>query len=171
MEDDPAVAIDAGSPRDAGSDAGSADAGLDPDSDIGEPCDAISDCRAAGGSEEVPACLSAETWPNGTAWQNGYCAAACAAPPPIQDGVALGRGDCPPDALCTPLSPEPGAGVYEGGICLRACSSDADCRVDEGYFCRRSWGVAGTPVDTPNGVCMAWHCRSRGCPSSAICGC
>ena len=140
-----------------GDDAGAPDAGPGLGAENGEACTVADDCRwAEAASEHVPACLPGDRpgdWPNPAGWTGGYCASACARPPAIETGVALEQRECPSGSLCTPMSAEPGD-AYDFGICLRACETDADCRADEGYFCRRDWGLS---VETPNGVCMGWH--------------
>jgi hypothetical protein len=167
---DARVSSDAGA--DAGHDAsmpiedgGSADASAG--SDIGEPCATGSECDSSAElmGSGLPACLMAGTWPNGGAWLDGYCTAFCAPPPPIQDGAPLERRDCPERSLCVPLR------TGEVGICLRSCDTDADCRTDDEYFCRRHFGLSLSPPTTTNGVCVSYHCRSRGCDGSADCDC
>ncbi|AKF08919.1 hypothetical protein [Sandaracinus amylolyticus] len=164
--------VDAAAPAvDAGTDA-TVDASTPPDTgpegaDIGEPCVDDDACRYPDDlGDELPECLGGPTpFNNGNAWTNGYCVTPCAPPPAIVDGAALEQGDCPDGALCVPFR-------EEYGLCLRGCESDDDCRTEDGYYCRRAFG-GGINEDpsTSNGVCMASHCQSRGCPRSAVCAC
>lgn len=58
----------------------------------------------------------------------GYCASRCGL-----DGIACGDG-----ATCvsTPRA---------GDVCARACTTDADCRADEGYTCDPVWHACAVP--------------------------
>ena len=46
----------------------------------------------------------------------GYCTAQC------------GVGDCPDGSVCVPTG-------RMGDLCAAACTTDADCRADQGYVC------------------------------------
>lgn len=56
-------------------------------------------------------------WADG--FPGGYCLSWC----------NLDLGFCPDDAQCTSV------GFPHSGFCLDGCSTDADCRVHEGYAC------------------------------------
>lgn len=79
------------------------------------------------------ACTEDETCPMG-----GFCYAEAFSGWPTGACIALGcdlasNAGCSGDAQCLP-SPFGGG----GGMCVDGCSSDADCRMEEGYACRPS---------------------------------
>jgi len=55
----------------------------------------------------------------------GYCASAC----------GVGHGTC--DGTCID--------TRDGELCVKSCSSDRDCRVDDGYLCDRQWHACLVP--------------------------
>jgi len=121
----------------------------------GAPCTEASSCRSTGqgNAPKASACH--------TGWPGGYCRSFCSTPRAPASGVPLSRSDCPVGSLCLATNELP-----EAGVCLRECSTDGDCRVSEGYYCRRTFDGA----ETPSGVCAPSHCRTRGC-GSADCDC
>lgn len=135
-----------------------------PGLDNGEPCTSDTMCRSTGGVGEslVPACLS----DNGR-FPGGYCVSYCNVPP---DGFwssdVLARSNCPVGSICLPAASMPAGEPF--GACVRECRSDDDCRVAEGYYCRRQIGYQGHIFS--NGYCAPEHCVSRGC-ASIRCGC
>lgn len=94
-----------------------------------------------------------------------YCVASCTAPTGLISDGGLPRADCPARAVCLPdfnrLRP---------GTCMAECQRDADCRTNEGYFCRR-FSIDGGSGETSNGYCAPTHCQTRGCTSSFECFC
>jgi hypothetical protein len=81
-------------------------------SSIGGPCTTAADCDAPEGltAQCLTDLITIIVMPG------GYCTAQC------QD-----LGDCGPGAACVDLS------IVR--FCIRTCSSAADCRQDEGYYC------------------------------------
>jgi hypothetical protein len=140
-------------------------------SGIGEPCAEPSDCRSADSpyAELFPtSCIV--TAVNG--WPGGYCTDFCELPDDPFAPPALVRSNCPEGAVCLPRSqgpnPEPDEEI---GACFDECASDADCRVDDGYYCRRTFWRPSGEITFSNGYCAPNHCQSRGCPFSFVCGC
>jgi hypothetical protein len=121
----------------------------------GEPCAAEAECASAG-QTVAPGFTSCDR-----AWPGGYCRSFCVAPAAPAAGAPLDAGDCPRGSACLPTYRATGV-----GLCLRACTADSDCRVAEGYYCRRDF--AG--VSTSTGVCAPPHCKSRGC-AGGDCSC
>lgn len=145
---------------DAGTDAGSADAGTyaleDAGSLIGTEC---TDSNQCGG-----AMFSCYPFGNGNAQ---YCVALCNPAAVWVSNGRLERAACPARAVCLPDFNSPSTGQ-----CMAECLVDSDCQSDAGYFCRNTFVVNGTPVQTTtNGYCAPAHCRSRGCPSAYQCFC
>jgi len=134
-----------------------------PGRDNGEPCASDADCRSATGvgMSVVPACSRTDG-----EWPGGYCLSYCNVPPGGFWTNPLSRSNCPVGSICLPSFQHPFGERY--GACARECRSDSDCRVAEGYYCRRNFRFTG-PVFS-NGYCAPVHCRSRGCPSLK-CGC
>ena len=133
---------------------------------IGLACSSPSDCDPAPAAP-LPACVEIAD----NRWENGYCVGACVLPAEAFVPPRLQRSDCPTGTFCIPGRTDLATGepLSPFGVCLKACADDADCRVAEGYTCRRAFGLElGTFEE---GVCAPAHCQSRGCPKSAICGC
>jgi len=136
----------------------------------GEACPGgSSSCRSGNCLGPVGTFTSGDTFPTG--WVDGYCFSNCALPEGYNtdtfwaDGP-LPQGACPAGDICFPA-----AGTLQSGdlgYCMPECTSDADCRAADGYFCRKSFTSSGpTP---PNGVC--WYitnCNSSGCPAGLDC--
>jgi hypothetical protein len=81
-------------------------------SSIGGPCSTAADCESPEGltAQCLTDLITIIVMPG------GYCTAQC------QD-----VGDCGPGAACVDLS------IVK--FCIKTCSSAADCRQDEGYYC------------------------------------
>lgn len=70
----------------------------------------------------------------------GYCASACGVTGSACDGACVELGRI-------------------GEVCVKPCTADADCRVDEGYVCDRQWRACLVPnVAAP----VAKQCPGRG---------
>lgn len=134
-----------------------------PGRDNGEPCTVDADCRSATGvgAALVPACTR-----NDGRWMGGYCLSYCNMPPGGFWTNPLSRSNCPVGSVCLPAFQLPSGEKFGG--CARECRTDSDCRVAEGYYCRRTFWYKGATFS--NGYCAPVHCRSRGC-ASLKCGC
>jgi hypothetical protein len=134
-----------------------------PGRDNGEPCSDDSDCRSATGvgAALVPACDRSDG-----RWMGGYCLSYCNMPPGGFWTNPLSRSNCPAGSVCLPAFQLPHGEKYGG--CARECRTDSDCRVAEGYYCRRTFSYKGPTFS--NGYCAPIHCQSRGC-ASLKCGC
>jgi hypothetical protein len=85
------------------------------------------------------------------------------------------QGSCPPGNICFPAGD--GIAQYDDGICFRACTSNSDCRVNEGYFCRKTFTRGRSTQHTwHNGFCEPIDCLPRpppavtmNCPSGFMC--
>ena len=169
-------ALEAGRLADAGS-VPAADAETSPDREplpevrwVGKPCAELEDCPSGNGplsSLPPTACIRG---PN--SWPGGYCTEFCPLPADPYQLPRLQRSDCPLGAVCLPRAPF--VASNEGvGACVAECSSDADCRTEEGYFCRKSFPRidAAAPLNFDNGYCAPPHCMSRGCSVGISCEC
>lgn len=79
-------------------------------SGIGDACES-DEMFGQGTCRQGQICLTARI-----GYRNGYCVQTC-----------LGGARCPADATCTPLQGFP--------VCLRRCTSNDDCRAEDGYVC------------------------------------
>lgn len=91
----------------------------------------------------------------------GYCISRCILPSGYNSSTLwnepeLPQSNCAAGGVCFP------ARYYaEGdlGICLPGCNSDSDCRVSEGYGCRRTFRVSATRTRTfTRGYCAPIDC-------------
>ncbi|MCC7386405.1 MAG: hypothetical protein IT384_31495 [Deltaproteobacteria bacterium] len=119
-----------------------------PGEDNGGPCTTETECRSYG-SASAPICVT----------ENGgdYCVSACALPGGFGVSDTFERSDCPEGSVCFATSQffdEQGLGT-----CVKECREDAECRTEDGYFCRRTYD--GRLYE--NGYCAPAHCVSRGC--------
>jgi hypothetical protein len=113
----PVIRADAGPPADAARpDAGMVSMGTGA---TGEPCAAGGDC--AGGT-----CLEMfAAGPITIEFPGGYCSATC----------TEGSDTCGEGAECV--------NAILAVTCLRTCTTDADCRADEGYMCQEVPSLGG----------------------------
>jgi hypothetical protein len=94
--------------------------------------------------------------------ENGadFCTSPCTMGSDFLGTDTLVKSDCPEGSVCLRQS--------EFNVdrlrCVKACQGDNDCRVADGYYCRRL-----RPANT-NGYCAPAHCMTRGCQGYA-CGC
>lgn len=136
----------------------------------GEACvGGESACRSGMCFGPVGRLTSGGTYPTG--WVDGYCFSPCALPEGYNNDTfwsdgPLPQGACPSGDVCFPAAGSLLGG--ELGYCMAECTSDADCRAEDGYFCRKSFTMGG--ASPPNGVC--WYvtdCNSSGCPAGLEC--
>lgn len=134
-----ANAGDAPMTSDAGSDTGSLDAyAIDlgqPDtgarSPLGGRCRTGGDCAPIGGM--IAMCMTMDTT-TGITFNGGYCTTTCS--------VLGGTRSCPSGGVCVDPS-----GTLTDGFCAVACSGGVQCRISEGYGCRRPrMGTGGTTL-------------------------
>jgi hypothetical protein len=82
----------------------------------------------------------------------------------------LPRGNCPANGICF-ISRTYAEGDI--GTCLQACTEDSDCRVSEGYACRKTFRLSATRTRTfTNGYCEPFDCAATGaraCPTGYMC--
>jgi hypothetical protein len=144
--------------------------------DVGESCmqtGTTNNCRSG---DCVPAQNSNGAY---TGWNNGYCTANCTLPPGWNrstwwPGTRLPRGNCPEGSICFPDG-DVGIAERDPGTCYRECRSDADCRVSEGYTCRRTFTRGNNrPYTWENGICVPTPCDPapsavNTCPSGMYC--
>lgn len=172
-----AAAVDAGALlADAGDlapDAGFPDAGFSDagpfGAPVGAPCAAREDCQSAASpfADEEPQACNLEV-----GWAGGYCVDYCTLPTEPLTPPRLPQAECPEGAVCLTRQRIPGHDPVETrGICVKGCTTDADCRVDEGYFCRHRFWRDGADLPFEDGYCAPAVCASRGCPISYRCGC
>ncbi len=110
--------------------------------------------------------------PGFSGWANGYCISGCILPMGYNtntffSGDALPQGTCAGDAVCFPN------GSYtrgDLGVCLAGCTTDADCRADEAYYCLKDIDLpSGDTSHYTRGVCLPMSCQSDPCPSGFSC--
>jgi hypothetical protein len=109
-----------------------------------------------------------------TGWTGGYCLGTCILPIGYNssnffDGDALPQATCPTDDVCFPNG---SLTQRDLGVCLAGCTTDADCRADEAYFCRHNFaGSSGVTQTYTNGVCWPINCSAPGstCPTGYGC--
>lgn len=107
-----------------------------------------------------------------TGWAGGYCMTQCILPMgyntnTFYSGDALPPGTCAGDSVCFPNGSYTRGDV---GVCLRECTTDADCRQDEGYTCLKEYGLpSGDTATYTNGVCLPMDCQSTACPVGYEC--
>jgi hypothetical protein len=104
---------------------GGGDADTDSDSDVdagevgyGDSCTAATAATDCGGGTAAKCFENAAS----AVWPGGYCTRNC--------GDAINGGGCGTTARCIGLN-----NIGFNGKCVRKCTSDADCRADEGYAC------------------------------------
>jgi hypothetical protein len=81
---------------------------------IGQPCTMHTQCVASAGKNN-PFCFDPINYPN------GYCSHFC-------DPTVM--GDCGANAICVPNGPN------AENVCMRTCTTNAQCRTAEGYTCQ-----------------------------------
>jgi len=115
----------------------------------GEACEEDDDCISGW-------CLP-ETAPDGSAtgWTGGACLVRCELAAGWNSNDLFFESsfpiDCEGGNTCFPN------GDYTArseGVCLTSCTTDADCRASEGYFCRRTYEVGSGMRTFDTGVCF-----------------
>ncbi len=127
--------------------------------DVGEPCVVMGTMNNCRSGQCVPAQNSRGQY---TGWNNGYCTSSCTLPVGWNNSnlwpmSTFPRANCPERAICFPDF-EPGIGERDPGTCYHECRSDADCRVADGYACRKSFMLATGARNWQNGFCLLRGC-------------
>ena len=133
-------------------------------SETGGECTEDADCKSND-------CLQPYA-PGFSGWVDGYCLGYCILPVgyntnTFYDGETLPQATCAGDSICWP-----GAGSYgrgDLGVCLDGCTTDADCREDDAFYCLKSIELAGGTSTYTNGVCLPLDCADRACPTGFTC--
>jgi hypothetical protein len=106
-------------------------------------------------------------------WNNGSCSSSCVLPFGWNSGSlwpteVFPQGNCPPSNICFPTAY---LAAGDPGICLHECRTNADCRVSEGYGCKKTFNRGRTPHTWMNGYCAPIDCLVAGmaCPSGYMC--
>jgi hypothetical protein len=134
-------------------------------SENGGLCNGNADCRSG-------FCNGARDSLGATGWTAGYCLGTCIMPVGYNsssffEGDDLPRGTCPTGDVCFPNG---SLTQRDLGLCLAGCTTDADCRADEAYFCRHQFaGGDGRPQIYNNGVCWPIACPATPCPDGYMC--
>nr|MBK7065824.1 hypothetical protein [Deltaproteobacteria bacterium] len=105
----------------------------------------------------------------------GFCVSRCILPQGynssnIWTDMELPRSNCPANGICF-ISRTFAEGDL--GTCVQSCTEDSDCRVSEGYACRKTFRVTATRTRTfTNGFCEPFDCAATGaraCPTGYTC--
>ncbi len=109
-----------------------------------------------------------------TGYNGGQCIARCILPQgynpsTLWDEPTLPQSNCPDGSICFV-----NGSLARGdlGICLDACTTNSDCRADQGYFCRKSVRLSATNTRRfDNGWCTPVNCLDTmtPCPSAFRC--
>jgi hypothetical protein len=138
----------------------------------GEPCTTTGEGSECRGQLCIRATDSTGKY---TGWNNGACVSSCALPlgynsSTLFAGDDFPQGNCPTGSICFPNGD--GYAERDPGLCLGACRSDSDCRVGDGYYCRRSFQLVRGTRTFGNGYCAPVDCHndtSHPCPSGYEC--
>lgn len=110
--------------------AGDSDAGNDTspgNGQVGDSCTTNLDCSDPPDAE----CLIDQWAAFGTTFPSGYCSKGCIEEDPIEEGggptIDCGTGSCIRES----------GGMITTAFCAKLCDGDSECRVDEGYACKR----------------------------------
>lgn len=133
----------------------------------GEMCARAEDCLGG-------LCNAARSGSTPTGWNNGFCLGPCILPPGYNTntffaGDTLPTGTCPDGDICFPNGSFTEADL---GVCVADCLSDADCRVEDGYECRKTFATASGSQTYTNGVCFPLRpasCTTGACPDGFRC--
>jgi len=117
-------------------------------------------------------CILSHSGGSATGWNLGYCIGSCILPLGYNTntffaGDALPAGTCSGAAVCYP-----NGSLTHGdlGVCLSSCSSNADCRVEDGYECVQEVPLTSGDISRyTNGVCLPISCRYDPCPTGFMC--
>jgi len=135
---------EATTPRDAAPDASATDGASNPEASVGDPCAQSSDCPVICAFGQCsPLCLDEAPF------TGGYCSRAigeCPAPSPD-----AGSGPCPAGTFC--VNGQPPVDGTGGDYCLLGCTSDGDCRAEQGYKCCPGLTHSGRSVCAPASLC------------------
>lgn len=158
-----------------------ADAPVSPGRTLGQPCVATTDpamtpetvCRSGLCSPQVARDSAGAPFQTGN--NGGFCVSRCILPQGynssnIWSDDELPRSNCPANGVCF-ISRTYAEG--DVGTCVQSCTEDSDCRVSEGYACRKTFRLSATRTRTfDNGFCEPFDCaapRARACPSGYTC--
>jgi hypothetical protein len=109
-----------------------------------------------------------------TGYNGGYCISRCILPAGYNSsdffpGTMLPRANCPEGGVCFP---ERTLTRGDPGVCFKSCTTNADCRASEGYFCQRRVQLSATNVrNYQNGYCIPINCANMAtpCPMGFTC--
>lgn len=96
-------------------------------------------CSQASGCSDPPdaECFTDEAAQFGIVYPNGYCSKACRAEEGEPD-IDCGTG------ACITTGSSGGGGGQQRAFCAKQCTTDIECRMDEGYQCRMlPFGLGG----------------------------
>lgn len=127
--------------------------------DIGEPCVVMGTMNNCRSGQCVPSQNAQGLY---TGWNRGYCTSSCTLslgwnPSNLWPMSTFPRENCPANALCFPDF-EPGIGERDPGTCYHECRSDTDCRVADGFACRKSFMLSTGVRNWQNGFCLPRSC-------------
>ncbi len=117
-------------------------------------------------------CIQESNAGSPTGWNGGTCLGPCILPAGYNSSTfyfeptGLPQGTCPDGDMCFPNG---SLSRGDEGVCLAACSSDADCRADEGYFCDKSFETASGTYPFDTGACFPIDCADTACPTGYTC--
>lgn len=109
-----------------------------------------------------------------TGFNGGQCIGRCILPTgfnpsTIWPEAALPQSNCPTGSVC----------LFNGtlargdlGVCLDECNTNADCRTNQGYYCRKSIRLSSGMTQTwTNGWCTLIDCANAAtpCPTGYMC--
>jgi hypothetical protein len=137
-------------------------------SENGDMCDNDSQCISDN-------CIMETNMGTPTGWTRGYCIGVCILPVGYNsstfytdagEGPGLPQGTCPDGDVCFPNG---SLNRGDQGACLEACSTDADCRADQGYYCRKSYQTGSGMYTFDTGACFPIDCSVTPCPTGYTC--
>jgi len=147
---------------------------------LGQTCQRTLDPMSTAATRCRSDLCQAETLPDSqgrqvyTGYNGGQCIARCILPQgynpsTLWDEPRLPRANCPEGGVCFV-----NGSLARGdlGICLDECTTDSDCRADQGYFCRKTVQLSMTNTRRfDNGWCTPVNCLNTmtPCPTGFRC--
>lgn len=109
-----------------------------------------------------------------TGWNGGYCISRCILPAGFNSSTfwaetTLPQSNCPMGGICFPSSTLARGDI---GVCYQGCTTNADCRADQGYFCQKTVQLSATNIRRyQNGYCVPVNCLNTmtPCPMGFTC--